>query len=1031
MPLRIGDKSIPFDGIYDESDGFDAPEGTFASLNNYIPNRNKSSLVGRGAFVKYVDPPSSSNGGIVTNSNSNLNTMSIFKVLHVGQFYVTKPSNQLVTVMAAVCSFDTHSAGTTTNYMLRFFMNPSISGGVFGASTTWKDVTPYYIDLVYSATLLSGAGQDYTFPSGTALFPNGGIYAPDLYGGYIYVEDNTFATPLTHDAEGDKIVAHTNTYYYSNGTPTIGIRTESSHPGSFSTWGGVTMNTIRVHKNLETGKIPYQDLVSTSSTFFDTYSFSDFTLNEKYCLSINTGISTRASLTLSLNYVNTTFFGTSNIWGRADYIYDGGGVASDWLYDKHLVYGFPNYENINKANSEAVFQNKTINVYATGTAPQTGATVTSNVVNVATSYKPIAGRLELDFAAYGAPATNDLYKLNSCDVSVIVNDFVMTEFDVHGRYGGYKDFELHSDQSTGYNTMEGVHKRYNFVEYTSVNDEVAAVTSETGWAAGDYLHMIGGGVYDGFRYGMHSEKYHKATGAGTMLVAYKIPSVFNRNLTSVFFTSTTAATSASQITSSWVALNSKTAMTDNIVGNSGYDFRLTYVDVAGNLQQNGGYFYSKVYRLDVNKLSNASIGGNHLSITGNPSYAKGIVDNAEKSDLVLSSYGITSSGLVSDNYPGYILTKDYSFGCKQSVTIRDRLFLANARFQEFQKGSIQSTVFDDSFNVFFSPSAEFGGSYHPFDANTLKIPAKDISPITGLAVSNIPQGLDSATQPDKNNLLILGERGYKYVDLADNITANWSTVTYNGDACIAPKSVVSENGLVFCAGMNGVYMFQGAKKTDITKLGNSRYNKTWRTLSETMKRSAVGAYYRDRNVYALTVFGATGRQIICFDLDLRCIYFFTHGNGGTLDKTIGSGYAGGKWFNFYSDGLITNYDENSVIDDIIGSTRDVVATFLTNNFSPKSDWSKLDYIGIKASKLGGGSNTFGIYCDGSSYNPGNVVSLISTPSYLRWKVKRDFASRGTRFAFGMSSHTYNAPEIHDIDVSFSDVPQKKMIKGAK
>lgn len=62
--INLGDKQTPVHGLYDDSDGYDAPEGTASIMVNLVPNRNKSSLISRGGFVKDIDLPSTSNGGI-------------------------------------------------------------------------------------------------------------------------------------------------------------------------------------------------------------------------------------------------------------------------------------------------------------------------------------------------------------------------------------------------------------------------------------------------------------------------------------------------------------------------------------------------------------------------------------------------------------------------------------------------------------------------------------------------------------------------------------------------------------------------------------------------------------------------------------------------------------------------------------------------------------------------------------------------------------------------------------------------------
>ena len=1180
MPFKIGDKKIPFNGINDESDGFDAAEGTFSVLNNYIPSSKTSSLVPRGGFIltnaysTIYTYPVVGNGGITANLNTSLGDMTVVKVLHVGQLRVTKPSDQVVTVMAAVCRFNTNLAGTTYTYMLRFFMNPSVSGGAFGAATTWKDVTPYYIDLAIY-------GEEFTTAASSTLFTlpytgvNGGIYSPDLYGAYIYLEDPTiFTKPNAHYAEGDLCIANTGTYYASN-TNTIGVKTENTHGAAdtFQDWTAAAFTTagnidwIRIHKNLETGKINYSDLCSTTSTFFDSYSFSSFNINEKFCISVvSSKDSGRASFTLQLDYVKKTFFSGSgsNIFSKADFTYNG----QDWIYDRAFVYGFPNYSNIVKTGA-TTFDGKTLsqwdNIAGTiigggGAATTTGDTIAAN------GYDRIAGRFKTNGGTFVTANTpNVFWKIHDCDVSISVDDFLMSEFDVHGRYGEWANFSNHDSvksvcanvgliPSFVYGTLAAGYdqkKCRNFPEFYSGEYDSVTNTNKT-FKRDDHLFVSVMAEYDEYRSGLHDFRRQligqndsrKSLGA----VPY-VPANFNRNITKIrlainkkstnrISSFTIGAGGALYTSPPRVVLSggnpdldaiiesksydiyanfrgqraslvqtetpSGTALVESTVsagavsgigvvfGGRGYEtaptvgFERAASDTTGNgaaatanmynddpawsefdiasgktvyqddlgsgwnffgfmngigLLALGGrdelsHVYTKVVTIGKEDYETQNLSGSHLSVTGNPA-AYGddpcALSGKNAADITLmpkTTITTGGSGRLTPNL-STIIKKDFSFGAKSSVVVRERLFLSNVKFQEYQCGSIYSDILENNSDVFFSPMAEFGATYHIFDANTLKIPAKEISPITGLAVINIPQGLDSATQPDKNNLLVLGEAGYKYVDLSDGDPANWRSVVYFGDACVARKSVVSENGLVFCAGMNGIYMFQGANKVDITRLGKSSIRKSWLALSRTVKQGAIGCYVKDKKWYTVTLPTAPGK-IYVFDIENLRIFTFSSGDGGLLQYNINQMFNDGKWYLFNYDGRWFSYDESGYRDilfDPAGTSQ--VCSFTTNRMTPSDGMIKADSFGMRYTGHYLTPTTLTVGNEYSSYSPPNIpINPGSGFAYYVSKIKRAFLSRGSAFYLsGTTTLTTNTHEINEIEMTFAQVPQKKMIRG--
>lgn len=845
--FTIGDRNIPLTGLNDEADLFDGAPGSFSVLTNWIANRNYSSLVPRGGLQKEIDLPSVGNG-LTTG-------LSISKILALKKWRVTKPEEKVMTLLVSVCTY-TPTDGVPV-YMLRFFQNPSYTGsltalypaaGSFGTSTSWRDVTPYYIDIVNTNVDIVELGTTKSLDDIGAA-SNGGYHLQDFVNGYIYLED-PFTSPNNHDAEGDKIVTANS---YSVSTNILEVIVESVSSG----WAR-TADTMRLHKNLTTGKIPYLDLCSTSSTFFDTYRFSFETLGEGLLVSCNTGNSTRASWTFKLGYVNRKLFGLGNIWGRADRVYDG----VDRLYDRHLVYGFPGYDYVIKAAS--IFDSQTVDLWDVGVHPTTGAGTYSGTITNGT-YNKNRGSFDVGsgFVAATQSPSNRLYRVgrgNPRDISVYLNDFFFQEMDVHGRWGGFRAFGDHATIVANQMYGGSPNDRYNFVGTTAADNADEGVASdEIEWdasASALRFHAIQLAWYDGFRIGMQDETILAIATPSTKILVSPIciPAGFNRFIQSVgtvLSKSYTFADLSTIATTNEVLLNSRLIFYDEMA--DGWDFYLVQVDNTGAIVSERDFGYVKTFRYDQKKKDSVSIGGNHIVLTGNPGYSRKLSSQDTKQVITLSVDGIYVGPYVGSEGPKHVLVDDFSFGAKYMAALRDRLFMAGVRFQEFQFGSVQSAYFEDNDNVFFSPIAEFGGNYHIFDAATLKVPAKEVGLITGLAAVNLPQGLDQATQPDKNNLLILGESGFKFVDLADNLEENWRQVSYKGDCCVAPKSVISENGFVFCAGNTGVYMFRGYEKVDITILGKSRINKTWRAISRSKKQNAVGVFNRDRGWYVLSI----------------------------------------------------------------------------------------------------------------------------------------------------------------------------------
>lgn len=868
--ITIGDSKIPPGGVYDEGDGFDAPPGTMdVSSRNVIPGRNKFSWTSRGAFVKDKDLPSVGNG--ITANAAGFGDLEFIKVKCVRRFKVTRPSEKLITFYCGVYRFLRNSAAQNYTYMLRFFMSPDYSAGAFGPLTSWRDITPYYLDLYFTSKGVTRNAANsfyivYTDPVG--------IYSPDLYNAYAYLEDTTnFTSPQVHTAEGDKIISNALTKYDEEGTSQLYFYTESDHP---TMWAN-THDIVRIHKNLTIGKIPYSQLCSQNPTFFDDYTITAKEFDEGLVVSVHTGNSGRASFTFYLKYEKKILFGDGAIWSAWDYCYNNpDGDGNDRVYDKHLVYGFPGYDWIIKNGANTFNGGSLYNYTGSPSAPPA-----SSANNVSGTYNAVNGSIKTQNLVAGDVLSRRLYRLdhsggaNTPDLSISLDDFIFQEFDVHGRWGAYKSFD-NGDYVLGNQCfLAGGSARNNYPEVDALADAGEKTSEEEAWNAGSntqFFHSTQMAWHNGYRIGLHNENILSIANPYTtkvLIPVLAIPAGFNRFMTAAGLGISKNYTFASlaQVANTTEILNEKLCFYDDMT--SGWDFHLCELNGSGNLLV-AGFFYAKAFRFDQKKYGNVNIGGNHLDITSNPGYQRKIVATDKPH---LSVDGDLIGNVVYANYPTHVMKDDISWGAKALAFLRDRVFTANIRYQEYQFG-IAGTLYETTNQIFYSRIGEYGGQFHLFNDAVSQLQAKEIGSIVSLEGVSVLGG-DLANQ-NLNNLLVIGEEGYIYVDLADNNEANFRPYFNKGTGCVSRKTLITENGIAFWAGNDGIYMFVGQEAKDITELGDSKINKTWRAIPKADKQNAVGMFFRSRKWYAVSVVNGGEEIFILFDLEEQKIFIFSH-----------------------------------------------------------------------------------------------------------------------------------------------------------
>lgn len=1039
--IRTGDQNNPFQGLNTASDGRDAPLGTFSDMENFRLNEQRNSLVSRGGYVEDVSYPThlykDGSGGLVSTDTGNESGLTWIKCHACFYHKVIEPKEKLIRVAICQYSYEMEDGGIV--YLLRWLMYPYWDGSDFVSD--WKDVTPYYIDWYSNAVQIDKQNNSkfdvWKYDEDT-FTPEVLVYPYDLYNGYIYIEDDSlFTSPEKHLAEGDKIV---DAEFYET-TPLLVIYTENNHSG----WGN-TYDYAKIHKNLETGKIKYEHLLTDSATEFDDWVFSHFVEGGRLVVTVNPGKETNQypAYRIQMSYINKTFMGNGNLWSMCDYQYLVSGVYQKY-YDKNMVYGFPNYDNVLHAETE--INGKTFKAWV-GT-PSVAETYLSTVKN--NTYNKIDGSFFTNSGSPSSAASGSydgyIFQISAnLDMSIPVNGFVFQEYDVHGQYGTHKAFtrtyENWKSQTGDLTPAPGDSRYYNFEECVQtevfsryglpiVGDEIGFDLSEQKNALIQIL-----AVYNGYRIGLHNSDNSYdgtyATNPGIALIdshypiighPVLIPCKFNRNIESYMIVLSISDIDGTDAYTADVA-DGKVVLERSII-ETDYDFYISLRCNRGGFARLDGknteYCYAKLERISNDRYEKASLGGNSLVITTNPDFNPLIPSNVTEEESALFGFR--------ENY----MRKDYSFGDNIHVIMRGRLFTADAIYHEYQQNEIVDDTYKEKRVVWYSDIGEFGSAYHLFDANTRRIWTTDIGVVTGLGIINFPQGVGQALMEDRNNLLILCEEGYKFVDLLENDpdTTPFREIIYHGDGCIAPDSVVSVNGYVFCAGREGIYMFNGYSRIDITKLSLCDITKDWKDLDLDIKKQVKGVYYKPRKWYMLFVPDNDQTYIYIFDMERIEIdqvgYIYKDRILHHMTDIMLPQYIDGDLY-IPCEQIIFKYDENYYWDY---GGHDIECWLKTNNIN--IDNFKRRISNVKIEYLSEEEILCQLYID--EYQVKSIAENSDTDKILNIRMNRSTKAghgRGNRFSLYFYSTTgvgtASRVIVYDIDFSLIDVPQKRLIR---
>ena len=932
-----------------------------------------------------------------------------------------------------------------------------------------------------------------TPPSNAAYF-NG-----DLVSGYVQITDSIqWASSLTepHTREGDKVVNDQSANSYNATTGKLTIETDSDHTWAFD------IEHFRFQRNLDSGRIPYEAFCSFTSGDLVNDEISHFVVGETLFISEYAGATSGyPSRELQFSFVQNTFFGSGNLKSKiGKYTSSGSNVN---ITDKYLVAGFPGYETVFEDGGSGVFSGKSFYVYDNATGG------TTSVSGVLSSYDVTKGRINIS-AVSGVPASGRVFLISGVDLSFSVNNFLLTEADVHGRYGQYQDFK--NTSSSGYSTVQGNsymlgasavspynHLGYYYGQaqgyanlsaaatelvYGKAANGISSITMTAGGAGytfpaymitfkrasgdtytkdgiaiaypsagaisantiviaspGEYSITptpvlnpsgpgagaifgtvnIGAGFYDNlvfvtmgyqnYRNGLHSSRRFRHIEGYVFGVPVAIPAQFNRIITNMYLTiarkNVKESTDIAEYTFGTTVVNDRLS--------SGWDFVTvlnwtSFTDDSDSEQ----YVFIKNFRVDDRTYQTARLAGTHIDLTGNPAFSFPS-DGAEKVSHALSDYAPSRERNKSN-----VMVSDFSFGFKTHAVARSRVFSAISKFQEYQNGSIQDSIRKDDLNVFVSPVGINIGNYHRFDAETLKIPMSEFAPIKAVAVTNRYGGSEQAIRNDQNDIIILCENGYKYISMFDNDFDKWVPMTRYGDACVATKSVVSEDGAVFSLGRFGIYMFVGPEREEISNSETAKLSKTIRNIDKTDLQGAIGVFDRGKQSYWVIL--PTLNKVYVFDFDNGNITKYSFTNSTFASKIVGASYVDGKVYLCTSDGVIVYYDETSDVDwdgtqnQVIAKKASFNSIGFAEGFVKIEDWA-ITYTSVS-------DVTVKITCDDETVER---TFTSGTKKHVKIKVPRDFKKRGKRVAIEVRTESGNF-ELFDTKLNIMDVPQRRMLK---
>lgn len=885
MEFTIGNKETPWIGLNDQADGYDGQIGTFSDLHNVVPNRSEYSLVSRKGFQLDADLPSVGHG-----LKDGLTIERIYK-----PFYhkVTRPDSTVIRILPTITSHvqESTTSGDRTFYMFRLFQRPYWNGSIM--VDDWKEME--YWMYSYEANAICTQIQANLFGFAASTW-NPSVFKEDLLDGRFILQTPApggFTTPYQHLSEADYISggAYENDIDWDDGSGDFQfiLQTIGTHAWPTGTPG--TMTT-RVTKNHETGVIEYEKAVSDDIDDFDSLKINYCAQGEVLVLSFKDFGTQALNFSLQFNYLKNTFFSQGgNIYGEFDSIHYDGSTYS-YCYSEFLTTRFPNYATIVNAFSADIKIG--------------GFTFSIN------TYDPVSGLIKVSGDASGG--TLD-YVLEDRSVGFSIDDFIVTEFDIHGRNEskiGFMDtvktFIHDWDRSDKAFITGGLNDGYPATAgYQSFTIPAGPATL--------VFHKGISARYNGYKMGFHSSYDHFVLDDATKPLLAFAPTIhffFNKNIDGYALSTTMGDNNSATAPYPENVAVAKTIVFDNLK-DTAFNF---YVGGGSSIPVDSQYSFAKSIIIDKTMTLNVDYGGNHLVLTGNPDY---FFTKNDKNRTSLAEW--------TDNW----MRNDFSFGFEQMVILRGMMFAARAKFQMLQFGTTSGEVIEDNANVYRTGFGKLGSNYHFYDSPLAKIGASEIGEVIAIAILNFPQAVGQGIQEDHNVLLILAENGFQSIEFSESDpTIIARTITSKSDCCVAPSSVVSEGGFVFCAGNNGIYMFSGSARIDISAseggvVGNSNINKTWRELSKTKKQSAIGTFYRERKWYVLCIPG--DQKFFIFDLEKRLIFTWGFDSETTLFPTdaFTTGF-------FFDAGGAVYFIDGGMVNAFLAAAQD--QCFLTYDYTP-------------------------------------------------------------------------------------------------
>lgn len=795
--------------------------------------------------------------------------------------------------------------------------------------------------------------------------------------------------------------------------------------------GQANAKGFSIKKNTNNGFLNYTDLVFTDPAVFDEYDISFVENGESLMISVHTGNTGHNPYSMKLSYEKKTLFpALSDIFSKVSE-----SVGTNVVEYEEFVIGSHLYMSYPDINTRIL--NKTVEFWGSN-ADTIDDTV--DYTKTISSVDGKTGKITLNSATGGAVTHS---KIKDVDLSMVIDEFMFTELNVHGRdkfIWPFDQYRLGNAQKianyvTAFLGTSGNYKRMDFENHQSPlqKDGLLASFIPAWGMVSFYTKMLKTLIvaeHDYSRCGLHSECFHEidanSVNGDVYSIIPMIPISFNKRMTALKVITTNDGFETTAEFSNNDVLAATTKFDLNLQSDKiKWTFRThTRYNTIGNYMST--YSFTTDLKLDRRKAGSVSVGSGHVALTGNPAYSMFPLDSG---GVDIDNEVSLSSGVKNDVWPPVNrMIKDFTFAWKNGLIIGGRLYVSNVQMSEFQIGVRYGEIKQNDVDMFFSRMGSLGPTYHLFDHLQTRKPCGEIGKITGMAIVNMPQSLDSAIVKDRNSILVMAENGYKYFDLSQGDPALSQDTFYIGDCCISKKSIVSVNGLAFCAGLNGVYMFEGNNKVDITSLGASDIKKTWAELDRSVKESAIGCFNPKKKWYMLAI-SLNGENIIyIFDFLTKSIWTMKvplwQGKLVHLEFLNGELYAFTDIITYeglcvyYSDSLSQDFGENTTYEDIGWSAETNSYQLTDRDVAVES--LQVDYDADNPV-------TFEIMINGIDRQTGLILAAGQDKRHdYRWK--RDVNKRGRRVSFKFEGT--GKAVIKNIGIEIVEPIQRKWIKAA-